>query len=89
MFPETDCGYPLSFQLFCNLPMPQSISGDFGLPEYMICLWDVTASSASVPKASVDKNREIAFGKEKVRSARYPLWMHGPSAHFGTNQRHP
>jgi hypothetical protein len=68
--------------------MPQSVSGDLGLPEELIGLGYVAAAGAAMPEASIDKNGEICLGKEEVGFAWYPFGVHDPPAHFGANKPH-
>ena len=88
MLPEAQRRDSLGPQLLRDLAMARFVSVDLGLPEGPICLGDVAASGAAMPKASIDKDSEINCGEEEVGFAWYPFGMHHPPAHFGANELH-
>jgi hypothetical protein len=63
-----------------------SVSANLCLPEHASGAGNVTAMFASVPKASVHKNREVLFRKKEIRTTQDVGSVQLPSAYSSPDE---
>jgi len=68
MFPETHNRPADGSKVLIRLPVPFSVLSEFARPPIVVLLWQRSVDRATVPEASVDKDRHTGASERQIAS---------------------